>query len=194
MNDPGALWQDCDSADGFAVFLQLMTADLLGSQRLYGERDLGDFFWSWARAVGSGWLRGAASLAIAEDEPGWRCLAFQVHDALTGRPGFNCVWADWGTDWQEVRKRYHLPGLLGGLATSVFRERRESTKEDGRSEPTGDRGRWTQLTLGGYLAGWAAWLENADASVRAQVEPVTWHTIAFQINAARSYEQLTELA
>jgi hypothetical protein len=181
-------WRDVETLEGFATYLKHLVADFQGQQPHNPERDLEDFFWSWARAVGSGWLGGASAFAVAEGEPGWRCLAFQIHDALTGRPGFNCVWADWGTDWQEVHMQYHLAGFLGGLATSVYRERREMAAKAERGEWTGDGGTWAHLTLSGFLESWAAWLEDANSAFRAQVEPVTWRSIALQLNIARIYE------
>lgn len=181
-------WRAVESLDGFAAYLKHLVADLHGPAPENPERDLKDFFWAWARAVNSGWLGGASAFAVAEGEPGWRCLAFQIHDALTGRPGFNCVWADWGTDWQEVHMRYHLAGYLGGLAMSVHHERREMAAKAERGEWTGDGGAWAHLTLSGFLESWAAWLEDANPTLTAHVEPVTWRSIALQLSIARIYK------
>ena len=53
---------------------------------------------------------------------------------------------------------------LSGRATSVFHERCAMTREAGRGERTGDEGSWAHSTLCSYLAGWTAWLKDADAS------------------------------
>jgi hypothetical protein len=70
----------------------------------------------------------------------------------------------------------------------VYRERREMTAKAKRGAWTGDGGTRAHLTLSGFLEKRAAWLEAATSTFRAQVEPVTWRSIALQLNIARSYE------
>ena len=110
MADQRELRWDVESLEGFAAYLKHLVADFQGPEPQNTERDLKDFFWSWARAVGSGWLGGASAFAIAEGEPGWRHLAFQIHDALAGRPDFSRrAWRTIGTPG-NVQARYHGGG------------------------------------------------------------------------------------
>ncbi|MFE7214121.1 hypothetical protein ACFY0A_38010 [Streptomyces sp. NPDC001698] len=71
------------------------------------------------------------------------------------------------------------------LATDFVRDQREQQTKN--AEWAGDGGSWAHDTLYDWLDSWASWVA-ADSPLHAQLEPVTWRSVALQLSAVRIYE------
>lgn len=191
---PGPRWQAVGGLTDFSGFLLQLAQELereseksleqgLKQQATpHGARSLNDFFWAWFRVLGDGLYRGGFLPLNADDVPGWRGLAFQVRAALTVRPSFNCVYADSDLTWQEVGTPQHLRQFLGMLSTDVARDRHLVSQHS--------LSRHSDLAR--FLEAWGRWLHDEYLRTHPwldrEIEPVTWQSIAIQLEAARGYE------
>ena len=199
-------WRDVESVQDFVSYLRLLAdecARAVGdgdgdpSAQSWTNRSINDFLWAWSPAVRR--LLETVDSAHDHDQPGWRGLAFQLHLARMTKPGFNCVFADSGLRCDEVDSALHLQMHLAALATGFACEQREIAERTRRGDSALDAGSWVHRRLDAFLHAWAAWLEGAclkplpssamkSGIERPPVEPVTWRSIAFQLDAARTYE------
>ncbi|WP_035845377.1 hypothetical protein [Kitasatospora azatica] len=180
-------WQ-VSSRQDFACYLRLLAYDC---EQVCQERDPGfpvatrwtnrtvdGFLWAWVLL-----LRGQA----ADAGPGWRGLACQL-DVLRTAPGeTNLAVADPQLDSEDVAGAADLRAYAAALAVDFARDRREMRAKAERGEWVGDGGSWAHRTLHGWLAGWASWVA-ADSPLHAELEPVTWRSVALQLSAAKIYE------
>ncbi|MGY0055197.1 hypothetical protein ACWY4P_01210 [Streptomyces sp. LZ34] len=143
--------------------------------------------WEWARLLG-GRLDGTDLLhEEAPGRPGWRGLAYQLETARTTSPDFNCVLANSGIEPDEVNTPRGLQRHVATLAADFTRDQRECQAKIDRGQWAGDGGSWAHSTLYDWLGAWAAWVD-ANSPHHAQLEPVTWRSVALQLSAARIYE------
>ena len=186
-----------DSRADFAAYLLALAfgSDLAcgrqGSEaptaQLWTHQSINGFLWGWVRLLGSR-IDGTDLLhEEAPGQPGWRGLAYQLDTVRTTPPGFNCALADSGTKPEEVDAVRDLRMYAATLATDFARYQREMQAKAERGEWAGDGGSWAHSTLHDWLDAWAAWVDQ-DSPSHAQLEPVTWRSIAVQLSVARIYE------
>ncbi|MFE4874183.1 hypothetical protein [Streptomyces sp. NPDC056682] len=190
-------WQQVDSRADFAVYLRFLAYDSeracsgQGSEastaQRWTHRSINGFLWGWVRLLGSR-LDGTDLLhEEAPGQPGWRGLAYQLDTVRTTPLGFNCALADSDTKPEEVDDARDLRWYAATLATDFARDQRERQARIDRGEWAGDGGSWAHSTLYDWLASWAAWV-GANSPLHAQLDPVTWKSIALQLSVARIYE------
>ena len=151
------------------------------------HQSINGFLWGWVRLLG-GRLDGTDLLhEEAPGRPGWRGLAYQLDMARTTPPGFNCALADSGTTSDDVHTAWDLRMYAATLATDSARDQREWQAKIDRGEWASDGGSWAHSTLYDWLDAWAAWV-GATSPLHAQLEPVTWRSVALQLSAAKIYE------
>jgi hypothetical protein len=205
-DDSAGRWRRVESLQDFVVYLRLLAdecaqalADESGDHDTHGRanRSINEFLWGWVAVVRR--HLNEADLLQDDGQPGWQGLAFQLHLARTAKPGYNCVLADSGLRWDEVDSALRFQMYAAAQAMGFARETRELQEQPRRGETKWDSGTWAHGRLDGYLSAWAAWLEGAylkplpalmvkHGIERRPVEPVTWRSIAFQLDAARTYE------
>jgi hypothetical protein len=190
-------WQQVESRANFAAYLRFLAFDC---ERACGGPDsevpaalhwthqsINGFLWAWVRLLG-GRIDGSDLLhEEAPGQPGWRGLAYQLDTVRTTPPGFNCVFADSGTKPEEVDTARDLRWYAATLATDFARDQRERQAKTDRGEWAGDGGSWAHSTLYDWLASWAAWV-GANSPLHAQLDPMTWRSVALQLSVARIYE------
>ena len=186
-----------DSRADFAAYLRFLAFDC---ERACGGQDpealaalpwthqsINGFLWGWVRLLGS--RTDGTDLLHEEtaDQPGWRGLAYQLDTVRTTPSGFNCVLADSDTKPEEVDTARDLRMYAATLAIDFARAQQEMQAKIDRGEWAGDGGSWAHSTLYDWLDAWAAWVD-ADSPRHAQLDPVTWRSIAVQLSVARIYE------
>ena len=186
-----------NSRQDFAAYLHLLAADCEQActgrdfddpaVRRWTNRTIYDFLWGWVRLLGKR-IDGTDQLwEEAPGRPGWQGLAFQLDEARTSPPGFNCALADSGTRSHEVVSAIDMRWYVATLATDFAADQRKRQAAIGRGEWTGDGGGWAHSTLPDWLDAWAAWT-GADSPHHVRLEPVTWRSVALQLSAAQIYE------
>jgi hypothetical protein len=195
-----AQWYDVDTVEQFTAFLQRMAEQVHEAKA--GDDDaplpladpaLEEFLWAWTHVLGDG-LSGRGPLLQDQDgHPGWRGLAFQIHIALTTAPNHKHIPADSGldVDSETVSTAHELLQFLGALAIDLSRDQREMREREARGQWAGDGGSWAYYELDYFLDAWARWLSSylrPHPWPKPSIEPVTWQSIAVQIQAARIYE------
>ncbi len=186
-----------DSRADFAAYLRFLAFDCehaCGGQdpeaptaQHWTHRSIDDFLWGWVRLL-HGRIDGTDLLHEATPgQPGWRGLAYQLDRVRTTPPMFNCAFADSGTKPEEVETVWGLRLYAAALATDFARDRREMRAKADRGEWAGDGGSWAHSTLYDWLASWSAWV-GANSPLHAQLDPVTWRSVALQLSVARIYE------
>ena len=190
-------WQQVDSRQDFAAYLRFLAFDCEGAcgtqdyeaptAQRWTHQSINGFLWGWVRLLG-GRLDGTDLLhEEAPGRPGWRGLAYQLDMARTTPPGFNCALADSGTTSDDVHTAWDLRMYAATLATDSARDQREWQAKIDRGEWASDGGSWAHSTLYDWLDAWAAWV-GATSPLHAQLEPVTWRSVALQLSAAKIYE------
>ncbi len=190
-------WRQVNSRQDFAAYLHLLAADCeqacIGRDfddpavRRWTNRTISDFLWGWVRLLGKR-IDGIDQLwEEAPGRPGWRGLAFQLDEASTSPPRYDCALADPGTLWHEVDSAVDMRWYVATLATDFAADRRKREAAIGRGEWAGDGGTWAHSTLYDWLDAWAAWAD-ADSPRHARLEPVTWRSVALQLSVAQTYE------
>ncbi|MEH0416047.1 hypothetical protein [Streptomyces sp. B21-083] len=190
-------WQQVDSRADFAAYLRRLAADCeqactdqdphSPAAERWTHRSINTFLWGWVRLLGSR-IDGTDLLhEQAPDQPGWPGLAYQLDIVRTTPPAFNCALADSGTTSDEVNTVRDLRMYAATLATDFARDERERQAKISRGEWAGDGGSWAHSTLYDWLDAWAAWV-GATSPFHAQLEPVTWRSVALQLSAAKIYE------
>ncbi|MFD7260429.1 hypothetical protein [Streptomyces sp. NPDC059874] len=190
-------WQQVESRRDFAAFLQLLSADCEMACRgqasstsaapRWTNPSVDGFLWAWVRLLGSR-LDGTDLLhEEACGRPGWRGLAFQLDALRTYEPGFDSALAGSVATPDEVDGAHDLRMYVATLAVDFTRDQRATRAKLSRGEWAGDGGSWVHSALYNVLDAWAAWLA-ADSPFHAQLEPVTWWSVAHQLAAAQVYE------
>lgn len=190
-------WQQVNSRAGFAAYLRFLAFDCEGagegkdpgapSARRWTHQSIDGFLWGWVRLLRSR-IDGTDLLQEeAPGRPGWRGLAYQLDRVRTTPPMFNCAFADSGTRPEEVDTVWGLRLYAAALATDFARDQREMRARADRGERIGDGGSWAHSALRDWLGAWAAWV-GADSPRHAQLDPVTWRSVAEQLSVARIYE------
>lgn len=126
----------------------------------------------------------------APGRPGWRGLAFQLHSVRTTPSGSAPALADDSdpvTGPYEVDSAHALRRYVAALATDFVRDQRETQAKFSRGEWAGDGGSWAHHSLCDWLDAWASWTD-ANSPRHAELEPVTWRSVALQLAAAQGYE------
>ncbi|MGW3572035.1 hypothetical protein ACWDSL_50650 [Streptomyces sp. NPDC000941] len=190
-------WQQVESRQDFAAYLDFLAFDC--EQACSGQeaepptvsrwtnRTINGLLWGWARLLG-GRLDGTDLLhEEAPDRPGWQGLAYQLDTVRTTSPGFNLVLADSEIEPNEVDTPRDLRRYVATLAADFARDEAECQAKIDRGQWAGDGGSWAHSTLYDWLGAWAAWV-GANSPLHAQLEPVTWRSVALQLSAARIYE------
>ncbi|MFD8386081.1 hypothetical protein ACFV2X_47560 [Streptomyces sp. NPDC059679] len=190
-------WRQVESRQGFAAYLGFLAFDC--EQACSGQeaepptvsrwtnRTIDGLLWGWAGLLG-GRLDGTDLLhEEAPDRPGWQGLAYQLDIARTISPGFNLVLADSEIEPNEVDTPRDLRRYVATLATDFARDQEECQAKIDRGQWAGDGGSWAHSTLYDWLGAWAAWV-GANSPRHAQLEPVTWRSVALQLSVARIYE------
>ncbi len=185
------------SRQGFAAYLSFLAVDC--EQACSGQdaepptvsrwtnRTIDGLLWGWVRLLG-GRLDGTDLLhEEAPDRPGWQGLAYQLDTVRTTSPGLNFVLADSGTEPDEVNTPRDLQRYAATLATDFVRDQEEYQAKVDRGQWAGDGGSWAHSNLCDWLGAWAAWV-GANSLPHAQLEPVTWRSVALQLSVARIYE------
>ncbi|MFK4264587.1 hypothetical protein [Streptomyces milbemycinicus] len=190
-------WQQVKSRQGFAAYLSFLAVEC--GQACSGQdaesptvsrwtnRTIDGLLWGWVRLLG-GHFDGTDLLhEEAPDRPGWQGLAYQLDTVRTASPSFNFVLADSGIEPDEVDTPRDLQRYVATLATDFVRDQEECQAKIDRGQWAGDGGSWAHSNLCDWLDAWAAWV-GANSPRHAQLEPVTWRSIALQLSAARIYE------
>ncbi|MGO4457958.1 hypothetical protein AB4039_11700 [Streptomyces sp. M-16] len=190
-------WQQVESRQDFAAYLRRLAADCeqacsdpdpySPTAEHWTHGSINNFLWGWVRLLGSR-IDGTDLLhEQAPGRPGWQGLAYQLDTVRTTPPGFNCVLADAGTAPNEVDTVRDLRMYAATLATDFARDQRERRAQISRGERAGHGGGWAHSTPYDWLGAWAAWV-GANSPLHAQLEPVTWRSVALQLSAAKIYE------
>lgn len=95
--------------------------------------------------------------------------------------------ADSEIEPNEVDTPRELRRYVATLATDFARDQEECQAKIDRGQWAGDGGSWAHSTLYDWLGAWAAWV-GAISPLHAQLEPVTWRSVALQLSIARIYE------
>ncbi|MFF3457069.1 hypothetical protein ACFYXH_22655 [Streptomyces sp. NPDC002730] len=189
-------WQQVESRQDFTAYLQKLAADRekvckgqdprSPAAQCWTNQTVDSFLWAWVRLLESR-LDGTDLLhEEAPGRPGWQGLAFQLDAVRTTPPGFNSAPADSVTEWDEVDSAHELRMYVAALATDFARDQRDYQAKISRGEWAGDGGSWAHGLLYNVLDAWAAWL--VSSTLHAQLEPVTWRSVALQLSAAQIYE------
>lgn len=189
-------WQQVESRAEFAAYLRFLAFDCeracsgqdseAPAAQHWAHKSINGFLRGWVRLLGSR-IDGTDLPHEEAGQPGWRGLAYQIDMVRTTPPGFNCVLADSGTKPEEVDTARDLRMYAATLATDFARDQREMQAKIDRGEWAGDGGSWAHSTLYDWLASWAAWV-GANTPLHAQLDPVTWRSVAQQLSVARVYE------
>ncbi|MES4909185.1 MULTISPECIES: hypothetical protein [unclassified Streptomyces] len=190
-------WQQVESRQDFAAYLRFLAFDC--EQACSGQdaepptvnrwtnQTINGLLWGWVRLLGDR-LDGTDLLhEEAPGRPGWQGLAYQLDTVRTTSPGFDCMLTAPGTEPDEVDTPRDLRRYVATLATDFARDEKESQAKFDRGQWAGDGGSWAHSTLYDWLDAWAAWV-GANSPFHAQLEPVTWRSVALQLSAARIYE------
>jgi hypothetical protein len=150
-----------ESRQDFAAHLRLLASDCEqacngqhpsspAAQR-WTNRTVNAFLWGWVRLLG----RRTDGTDLLHEEapgtPGWQGLAFQLDDARTTPPGFNCALADSGTEPYEVDSPNELRMYVATLAIDFAHDQRELQEKIRRGEWAGGGGSWAHSTLYDWL-------------------------------------------
>lgn len=190
-------WQQVKSWQDFTAYLQRLSADCetacdgqdprIPAAQRWTNQSVDGFLWAWVRLL-QGRLDDTDLLhEEAPGQPGWQGLAFQLDTLRDSPPGFNSAPADSVTEPYQVSSAHDLRLYAATLATDFARDDRETQAKISRGEWAGDGGSWASGTLSQVLESWSAWLA-ADTPFHAQLEPVTWRSVAHQLSAAQIYE------
>lgn len=192
-------WQLVDSRQDFAAFLRFLSFDCghprsgtdceTPEAQQWVHTSIQGFLWGWVGLLGRRHNGKDLLHEEAPGRPGWRGLAYQLDTVRTSSPGYNCILADSGlTNPEEVDNPNDMRMYAATLAMAFPRDPRErQAKIEGR-EWAGDGETWAHSTLHGWLASWAAWV-GTNSPMHAQLDPVTWRSVALQLSIARLYEQ-----
>ncbi|MGW6690862.1 hypothetical protein [Streptomyces sp. NPDC054961] len=194
---PIGSWQQVASRRDFTAYLDQLSAACESAcagqdsrtppAERWTNQSVDGFLWAWVRLLESR-LDGTDLLhEEAPGRPGWQGLAHQLHVLRTSPTGFNGALADAVTDPDEVGSAHDLRLYAATLAVDFARDRRETRARASRGEWAGDGGSWAYGTLWQVLDSWASWLA-ADSPFHAELEPVTWRSVAQQLSAAQVYE------
>ncbi|WP_409239611.1 hypothetical protein [Streptomyces sp. PA5.6] len=189
-------WQQVHSRQDFTAYLQMLSADCetacagqdprIPVAQRWSNQSVDGFLWAWARLLESR-LDGTDLLQEqSPGRPGWQGLAFQLDHVRTSPPGFASAPADMVTKWDDVNSAHDLRMYIAALATDFVRDQREYEAKRSRGEWAHDGGSWAHGLLYDVLDAWAAWLGSTP--LRAELEPVTWRSVALQLSAAQIYE------
>ncbi|MFF4795269.1 hypothetical protein ACFY2M_37335 [Streptomyces sp. NPDC001276] len=188
-------WQQVESRQVFSAYLCILAADCeqagrgrdsqASAAQGWTHQSINSFLWGWVRLLGSRPDKTDLLHEEAPGRPGWRGLAYQLDTVRMTPPGFNCALAD--SDTEEVDTAQDLRMYVATLATDFARDQREQQTKSARGEWAGDGGSWAHDTLYDWLDSWASWVA-ADSPLHAQLEPVTWRSVALPLSAARFYE------
>ncbi|MFF0391457.1 hypothetical protein ACFYS8_22660 [Kitasatospora sp. NPDC004615] len=137
-------------------------------------------------------LRWAAALPEQAPDPGWSGLADQLLGALAAPPAGPAEPAPLGEEL-DVATSGELRILLRALAADYARDRAWTADRVARGLWAGDGGGWASGSLAGFLTSWESWLDSSLGlpprfSDAPPIEPVTWTSVAWQLDEARVYE------
>ncbi|WP_441249121.1 hypothetical protein [Kitasatospora sp. McL0602] len=190
-------WQQVESRQGFAAHLWFLARDSeraclapdsrAPAARRWAHRSIDSFLRGWGRVLDG--------LADGTEPPygettgqlGWQGLARQLDTARATPPGSGPVLADPAADSDsisdEVTTATELRRYLDALAADFLRDEREQRTLSALTA----RGGWAHHALPSWLGAWSAWVA-AESPLHAELEPVTWRSVALQLSAARVYE------
>ncbi|MFK4066773.1 hypothetical protein [Streptomyces sp. NPDC029674] len=187
-------WRQVKSRQDFTAYLQRLSADCEAAcegqdprtpaARRWTNQSVDGFLWAWVRLLGS--RLDGTDLLQAPGRPGWQGLAFQLDTLRTSPPELDSSLAGSVTEPGEVHTAHDLRLYAATLAVDFARDQRETQAKISRGEWAGDGGSWASGTLSQVLESWAAWL--GATPFHAQLEPVTWRSVAHQLTAAQIYE------
>ncbi|MER5891051.1 hypothetical protein ABT160_45180 [Streptomyces sp. NPDC001941] len=137
-------------------------------------------------------LRWEGTLPERAPQPGWSGLAAQLLTALAAPPAGPAEPAPLSRE-QEPSGPLELQAFLRALAADYARSRAWTEDRVARGLWAGDGGGWASGSLPQYLESWHAWLdtwldERRDPRDVPPIEPVSWESVALQLEAASAYE------